>query len=120
MADRKQENEGSSRRESELSRRDFVALSFAAGFATATGSVSAAELPVMETNVAVKTPDGTCDATFIHPPTGSHPAVLVWPDAFGLRPAMRDIGKRIAAEGYSETPRHSISRTRPIWRGCGS
>jgi carboxymethylenebutenolidase len=27
--------------------------------------------------------------------------VLIWPDAFGLRPAMRDIGKRIAAEGYS-------------------
>jgi carboxymethylenebutenolidase len=38
---------------------------------------------------------------FIHPTIGSHPAVLIWPDAFGLRPAMRNIGKRIAAEGYS-------------------
>ena len=66
-----------------------------------TGSASAAELPVVETNVEVKTPDGTCDAVFIHPTTGSHPGVLIWPDAFGLRPAMRDIGKRIAAEGYS-------------------
>ena len=86
---------------SDLSRRDFVTLSLAAGLAAATGSASAAELPVMETNVEVKTPDGTCDAVFIHPTTGSHPGVLVWPDAFGLRPAMRDIGKRIAAEGYS-------------------
>jgi carboxymethylenebutenolidase len=85
----------------DLSRRDFVALSIAAGVAAATGSVSGAELPVMETAVEINTPDGTCDATFIHPTTGSHPGVLVWPDAFGLRPAMRDIGKRIASEGYS-------------------
>ena len=51
--------------------------------------------------MTIKTPDGTCDAAFIHPTTGAHPAVLIWPDAFGLRPAMRDIGKRIAGEGYS-------------------
>ncbi|HEV8211942.1 MAG TPA: dienelactone hydrolase family protein [Vicinamibacterales bacterium] len=87
----------------DLSRRDFVALSLAAGLAAATGEqlVSAADLPVQVTNVDVKTPDGTCDATFIHPTTGSHPAVIIWPDAFGLRPAMVDMGKRIAADGYS-------------------
>jgi carboxymethylenebutenolidase len=56
---------------------------------------------VVEADVTIKTPDGTCDAAFIHPATGSHPGVLIWSDAFGLRPAMRDIGKRIAAEGYS-------------------
>ena len=82
------------------SRRDFIALSVAAGLAAATGSTFAAQ-PVVETDVTIKTPDGTCDAAFIHPPTGSHPGVLIWTDAFGLRPAMRDIGKRIAAEGYS-------------------
>ena len=85
----------------ELSRRDFVAMSMAAGIVMATGAASAAELPVAEKNVDVKTPDGTCDALFIHPTTGTHAGVLVWPDAFGLRPAMRDIGKRIAAEGYA-------------------
>jgi hypothetical protein len=69
---------------SDLSRRDFVALSLGAGLAAAAGSASAAELPVIETNVQVKTPDGTCDAVFIHPATGSHPGVLIWPDAFGL------------------------------------
>src|SRR2546430_2112201 len=82
------------------SRRDFIALSVAAGLAAATDSTFAAQ-PVVETDVTIKTPDGTCDAAFIHPQTGSHPGVLIWTDAFGLRPAMRDIGKRIAAEGYS-------------------
>ena len=46
-------------------------------------------------------PDGTCDAAFIHPTTGSHPGVIIWPDAFGLRPSLREMGKRLAAEGYS-------------------
>lgn len=85
----------------DLSRRDFVALSLAAGIAAATGTAAAAALPITETNVDVKTPDGTSDAVFIHPTTGSHPGVLIWPDALGLRPSMRDIGKRIAAEGYA-------------------
>ena len=56
---------------------------------------------VIETDVEIKTPDGTCDAAFIHPKSGSHPGVLFWPDAFGLRPSMRDMAKRLAAEGYS-------------------
>src|SRR5579871_1688472 len=91
MADEKQD----------LSRREFV-TTVAAGLAAAAASgASAAEMPVVEKNVQVKTPDGVADAVFIHPSSGSHPAVLVWPDAFGLRPSMRDIGKRIAAEGYA-------------------
>jgi carboxymethylenebutenolidase len=101
MTDDTQHPENDDASLSDLSRRDFVALSVAAGLAAATGLASAAELPVVETPVEIKTPDGTCDAVFIHPTTGSYPGVLVWPDAFGLRPAMRDIGKRMAAEGYS-------------------
>ena len=85
----------------DIGRRDFVALSVTAGLAAAAGSASAAGLEVVEKDVEIKTPDGTCDAAFIHPKTGSHPAVLIWADAFGLRPSMREIGKRIAAEGYS-------------------
>ena len=85
----------------DLSRRDFFVLSVAAGLAAATVAASAAELPVIATNVEIKTPDGSSDAVFIHPASGSYAGVLVWPDALGLRPAMRDIGKRIAAEGYS-------------------
>jgi carboxymethylenebutenolidase len=85
----------------DLSRREFVAFSVAAGIAAAAGTGSAAPLPVTERDVTIKTPDGTADAAFIHPASGSHPGVLIWPDAFGLRPAMRDIAKRLAAEGYS-------------------
>ena len=99
MADEKPEQ--SAEAADGLSRRDFVTLSVAAGLAVAAGSASGAELPVVETNVQVTTPDGVCDAAFIHPSSGSHPGVLIWADAFGLRPSMRDIGKRIAAEGYS-------------------
>ena len=101
MADESYEQNENVDQSSDLSRREFVTLSVAAGIAMAAGSASGAELPVVETAVQVKTPDGTCDAMFIHPTTGSHPGVLIWPDAFGLRPSMRDIGKRIAAEGYS-------------------
>jgi carboxymethylenebutenolidase len=85
----------------ELSRRDFVTMSIAAGIGVAAGVNASAQMQVVEKNVEIKTPDGTCDAAFIHPATGSHPGVLIWPDAFGLRPSMRDIAKRLAAEGYS-------------------
>ena len=69
--------------------------------ATGSGTVSGTRLPVVETDVEIQTPDGLCDAGFLYPPTGTHPGVLVWADAFGLRPAMRDLGKRLAAEGYA-------------------
>jgi carboxymethylenebutenolidase len=85
---------------SDFSRRDFVALSVAGIAAAAPGSASAA-LPVVETDVTIKTPDGACDAAFFHPSSGAHPGVLIWTDAFGLRPSMRGIGKRLAAEGYA-------------------
>lgn len=84
----------------ELTRRDFVAMTVAAGIAAATGTDLAAQ-QVVETNVDIKTADGTCDAAFIHPASGAHPGVLIWTDAFGLRPSMREIGKRLAAAGYS-------------------
>jgi len=82
----------------DIARRDFMALSVTAGLAATAG---AATPEIVETNVEIKTSDGTCDAAFIHPKSGSYPGVLIWPDAFGLRPSMRDIGKRLAAEGYS-------------------
>lgn len=84
-----------------LSRRGFFTLSLAAGLAAAAGSAAGTDLPVIETDVDVKTPDGTCDAVFIHPAKGSHPGVLLWHDSPGLRPVIRALGKRIAAEGYS-------------------
>jgi carboxymethylenebutenolidase len=56
---------------------------------------------VTESDVTVKTPDGTADCYFVHPVSGTAPGVLVWPDIFGLRPAFRQMGKRLAESGYS-------------------
>jgi carboxymethylenebutenolidase len=86
----------------DISRRDFVSATVGAGIAAATGTPALGQQRVVETtDVEIKTKDGNCDAAFIHPATGSHPAVILWPDAFGLRPSMRDMGKRLAGEGYS-------------------
>ncbi|HKE42059.1 MAG TPA: dienelactone hydrolase family protein [Casimicrobiaceae bacterium] len=87
--------------EANVSRRDFIARAVAAGLVAATRPSFAAMLDVVESDVTVKTPDGTCDAAFFHPASGAYPGVIIWPDAGGLRPSMRDMGKRIAGEGYS-------------------
>jgi len=56
---------------------------------------------VTEAEVTVKTPDGTADGYFVHPTAGTAPGVLVWPDIFGLRPAFRQMGRRLAESGYA-------------------
>src|SRR5215475_13347251 len=96
--EKKQENDA---QPGDIGRRDFVALSVAGIAASAGWAAAAAGLEVVETNVDIKTPDGSCDAAFIYPKTGSYPGVLIWTDAFGLRPAFREMAKRLAAEGYS-------------------
>ena len=83
-----------------LSRRRFAALSLGAGLLSVLPPVAnAAE--TKESEVEIKTPDGTCDAYFVHPAQGASAAVLVWPDIFGLRPAFRQMGKRLAESGYA-------------------
>ena len=84
----------------DLTRRDFVKTTVAGGLAAAAAANVDAQ-QVLEEAVEIKTPDGTCDAAFIRPRTGSHPAVVIWPDAFGLRPSMRELARRLAAAGYS-------------------
>ena len=56
---------------------------------------------VIEKDVTVTTPDGIADCYFVYPASGTAPGVLVWPDIFGLRPAFRNMGKRLAESGYS-------------------
>jgi carboxymethylenebutenolidase len=82
-----------------VTRRQFGVL-VAAGVALVLPKVVNA-VAVTDSEVTIKTPDGTCDAYFVHPTTGAAAAVLVWPDIFGLRPAFRDMGKRLAESGYS-------------------
>jgi carboxymethylenebutenolidase len=82
-----------------VTRRQFGVL-LGAGVAMLLPKVVNA-VAVTDAEVTIKTPDGTCDAYFVHPATGTAPAVLVWPDIFGLRPAFRTMGKRLAESGYS-------------------
>jgi carboxymethylenebutenolidase len=67
---------------------------------------------VVEEEVTVKTPDGTADCYFVHPATGTAAAVLFWPDIFGLRPAVRQMGKRLAESGYSVLVVNPFYRTK--------
>ena len=82
-----------------VTRRQFGVL-LAAGAAMMLPEVANAQT-TSEREVEIKTPDGTCDAYFVHPSSGAAAAVLIWPDIFGLRPAMRTMGKRLASSGYS-------------------
>ena len=91
------------RRAGELTRRELGVLSAGVGLAVfwpeAAGAVVAAD--VVGEDVVVTTPDGKADCYFVHPASGKHPGVILWPDAFGLRNAMRQMGKRLATSGYS-------------------
>jgi len=82
------------------SRRDVGTIAAAVGVAMMLPRAAWA-VDVKESEVTITTPDGSCDAYFVAPATGAAPAVLVWPDIFGLRPAFRQMGKRLAEEGYS-------------------
>ena len=81
-----------------VTRREFGMM--AAGIAFVLPQVRN-PVAVTEAEVTVKTPDGTADCYFVHPSSGTAPGVLVWPDIFGLRPAFRSMGKRLAESGYS-------------------
>jgi carboxymethylenebutenolidase len=67
---------------------------------------------VTDAEVTVNTPDGTADCYFVHPAGGTAPAVLMWPDIFGLRPAFRQMGKRLAESGYSVLVVNPFYRTK--------
>src|ERR1043166_43287 len=79
-------------------RRQFGVL-VGAGIAMMLPQVANA-VAVTDSDVPVTTPDGSADAYFVHPASGTAPGVLLWPDIFGLRPAMRTMGKRLAATRY--------------------
>ncbi len=85
--------------DSRLSRRGFAAMTVAAAGVAANPAL--AQSNVLEKDVTVKTADGMCDAVLFTPMAkGTYAAVLMWPDIMGLRPAFRDMGRRLASQGY--------------------
>ena len=95
-----------------ISRRKFGVMSAGAGLAAALPTVADAQFqPITTSSVEITTPDGVADCYLAHPPDGSHAGVIVWPDILGLRPAFMDMGRRLAAEGYS------VLTVNPFYRG---
>jgi carboxymethylenebutenolidase len=88
------------RRSGELTRRQFGALALGAGLVAAVPALGNAA-PTTGADVDIKTPDGVADAYFVHPVKGKFPAVLIWPDIFGLRPAFKQMATRVAESGYA-------------------
>ena len=87
-------------RRARLTRRELGVV--AAGVGLAMALPAGAESARLESqNVVVPTPDGQADAFFVHPSEGRHPAALLWPDAFGLRPAIEEMATRLASSGYA-------------------
>ena len=89
--------------ETPLSRRTFGLSAAAAASlaATVSASMAHADATVTEKDVDIKTADGVCDAALFYPSgKGKWPAVLIWTDIGGLRPVFRDMGRRLAAQGY--------------------
>lgn len=83
-----------------MGRREFSKMTATVGLAMMLPPVANAQ-SVTENEVNITTADGVADCYFVHPSSGSHAAVIIWPDILGLRPAFREMGKRLAQSGYS-------------------
>lgn len=98
-----------------LTRREFAAMSAAAALAACARPADAngKEVALKEAMVEVTTPDGKADAFFVHPASGSHPGVILWPDAVGLRDVKKAMARRLAASGYAVLAVNQYYRTAP-------
>ncbi|MCY4181970.1 MAG: dienelactone hydrolase family protein [Gammaproteobacteria bacterium] len=102
----------------EISRREFGKVSAAAGIGMMLPTLANAQdlnaQDLNERDVEITTPDGVADCYFTYPASGSHAAVLVWPDILGLRPAFREMGRRLAMSGYA------VLTVNPFYRSARS
>jgi carboxymethylenebutenolidase len=99
------------RRSGDLTRRQFGAMALGAGLVAALPAL-ADGAPTTGADVDITTPDGVADAYFVHPVKGKSPAVLIWPDIFGLRPAFKQMATRLAQSGYAVLVINPFYRTR--------
>ena len=83
-----------------ITRREFNTLAAGAAVTFSLPAVANAR-PVSSSEVRIGTPDGSCDAFFVHPSEGEHPAVLIWPDILALRASFRAMAARLAESWYA-------------------
>jgi carboxymethylenebutenolidase len=92
--------------------RRSVVLTLSSAAAAAALPTAALAANVVEKDVMVRTADGSADAALFYPAgSGSWPAVLMWPDILGLRPVFREMGRRLAAQGYTVLVPNPFYRT---------
>jgi carboxymethylenebutenolidase len=90
-----------------LRRREFAAAGAgAAALAMLPAPVMAQRVWGTQTQLAsrlveISTPDGSMDGNFFYPTTGRHPAVILWPDIAGARPAYHVMAMSLASRGYA-------------------
>ena len=87
-----------------VNRRQFTRMGvmLGAGATMAACSTTAeAEGGLSERMVTFAAAGGTMDGLFVHPGGKKSPAVILWPDIAGLRPAKMAMGRRLAAEGFA-------------------
>ncbi len=83
-----------------VSRRSF-AVGMAATTIAMQSSIASGQSKVVEKNVSVSMANGVADSALFYPEgKASWPGVLVWTDILGLRPVFRELGQRLAAQGY--------------------
>ncbi|MGI9257228.1 MAG: dienelactone hydrolase family protein [Gammaproteobacteria bacterium] len=108
------------KRSGDLTRRKFNALTAGAGLSILLPHAADAQ-EVTESEVEVMTPDGVADCYFVHPSSGAHPGVIIWPDIMSLRPAFREMGRRLAESGYSVlviNPYYRVTRAPVVPEGA--
>jgi len=110
-----------------VSRREFGAIGAMAALAACTTVEAESVGGLTESNISFAAPGGTMDGFFVRPASGSHPAVILWPDIAGIREAKRVMARRLAASGYSVLVPNPYYRSAPApqfadfedWRGSG-
>lgn len=100
--------QGVNRRQFALAGAGAAAVAALPGCATASAPGAVASRPVV-----IETPAGKADAFFVHPATGTHPAVIMWPDIAGLRDAYKTMGTRLAGEGFAVLVVNQYYRSAP-------
>lgn len=108
------------RRRPRMTRRGFGGAAAGAGLAMMLPATAGAR-PISDRDVEIRTPDGVADCHFAFPSTGRHAAVLVWPDILALRPAFREMGRRLARAGYAVltvNPFYRDARSPVVGRGA--
>ncbi len=107
------ESDFAAMRKAGLNRRQFGAAGAMAMLTACAAMGDSAEGGLAEDMVDISTPDGTIDAFFVRPASGSHPAVLFWPDGLGMRDAIKMMARRLAASGYAVLVPNPFYRASP-------